>query len=293
MVASSFRTRIQEPEPFFILEAMRLRLLLTAAIIFTAATCLAEGPDFAPLEAWKTAVLHGDSAVVKALYSSTPSARIDVDSTEVGADADAAFWTGLKARKIDLNIAQSTSPQPGVQQIVFQAAIRPAGPGRTLYVSEGQLWQQQGSGWKLIAVKRTDATRLEQPLSVDAKIYPVSDAHEEIRAALARAAKSGKRVFVVFGADWCFDCHVLDKAFKRQDIAALLNPNYELVHIDVGRGEKNQDLMNQYQVPMKRGIPAIAAVAMNPPDLGLHEVRIPLLAKRFQEHFLAEGLMIS
>ena len=237
---------------------MRLRLLLTAAIIFTAASSFAQGPDFAPLEAWKTAVLHGDSAAVKALYSSTPPARIDVDSTEVGADADAAFWTGLKARKIDLKIAQSTSPQPGVQQIVFQAAIRPAGPGRTLYVSEGQLWQQQGSGWKLIAVKRTDATRLEQPLSVDAKIYPVSDAHEEIRAALARAAKSGKRVLVVFGADWCFDCHVLDKAFKRQDIAALLNPNYELVHIDVGRGEKNQDLMNQYQVPMKRGIPAIA-----------------------------------
>jgi len=237
---------------------MRLRLLLTAAVIFTAATCFGQGPNFAPLEAWRTAVLHGDSAAVKALYSSTPPARIDVDSTEVGADADAAFWTGLKARTINLKIAQSTSPQPGVQQIVFQAAIRPAGPGRTLYVSEGQLWQQQGSGWKLIAVKRTDATRLEQPLSADAKIYPAGDAHEEIREALSHAAKSGKRVLVVFGADWCFDCHVLDKAFKRQDIAAVLNPNYELVHIDVGRGEKNQDLMNEYQVPMKRGIPAIA-----------------------------------
>jgi thioredoxin 1 len=257
-VASSFRTRIQEPEPFFILEAMRLRLVLTAAVIFTAATCFGEGPNFPPLEAWRTAVLHGDSAAVKAMYSSTPPARIEVESTEVEADADAAFWTGLKARTINLKIAQSTSPQPGVQQIVFQAEIRPTGPGRTLYISEGQLWQQQGSSWKLIAAKRTDATRLEQPLSVDAKIYPGSDAHEEIRAALAHAAKSGKRVLVVFGADWCFDCHVLDKAFKRQDIAAVLNPNYELVHIDVGRGEKNQDLMNEYQVPMKRGIPAIA-----------------------------------
>ena len=258
MVASSFRTRIQEPEPFFILEAMRLRSLLTAALIFTAASCFAEGPDFAPLAAWRTAVLRGDSAAVKALYSSVPPVRIEVESAEVGADADVAFWTGLKARTINLKIAQSTSPQPGVQQIVFQATIRPTGPGRTLYISEGQLWQQQGSSWKLIAAKRTDATRLEQPLSVDAKIYPGSDAHEEIRAALSHAAKSGKRVLVVFGADWCFDCHVLDKAFKRQDIAAVLNPNYELVHIDVGRGEKNQDLMNEYQVPMKRGIPAIA-----------------------------------
>jgi hypothetical protein len=51
---------------------------------------------------------------------------------------------------------------------------------------------------------------------------------------------------------------VLDKAFRRKDIAAVLTPGYEVVHIDVGRGEKNQDLMNEYGVPMKRGIPAIA-----------------------------------
>jgi hypothetical protein len=28
----------------------------------------------------------------------------------------------------------------------------------------------------------------------------------------------------------------------------------------VGQGDKNQDLMNEYQVPMQRGIPAIAVL---------------------------------
>ena len=166
----------------------------------------------------------------------------------------------MKAKSIEIEIAQSTSPQPGLHQIVFQARIRTQ-PPRTLYVAEAQLWQQQGSDWKLVSVKRTDATRLEQPLSLEAKIYPVGvDGNTEIHSALARAAKSRKHVLLVFGADWCYDCHVLDQAFRRQDVASVLAPNYEVVHIDVGEGDKNQDLMNRYDVPMKRGIPAIAVL---------------------------------
>jgi hypothetical protein len=36
--------------------------------------------------------------------------------------------------------------------------------------------------------------------------------------------------------------------------------NYVVVHVDVGQGEKNQDLMKQYEVPMERGIPAVAVL---------------------------------
>ena len=43
----------------------------------------------------------------------------------------------------------------------------------------------------------------------------------------------------------------------------MLTPNYEVVHVDVGEGDKNQDLMNQYDVPMKRGIPALAVLDAN------------------------------
>ena len=67
-------------------------------------------------------------------------------------------------------------------------------------------------------------------------------------------------MLVVFGADWCYDCHVLDKAFRRPDIAPVLNSNFEVVHIDVGQGDKNQDLMSQNQVPMSRGIPGMAVL---------------------------------
>jgi len=120
---------------------------------------------------------------------------------------------------------------------------------------------QQGEQWRLAATKRSDPTRLQQPTSTSKVIYaPGLDAHTEIKQALALASKKHKRVLVVFGANWCYDCHVLDLAFHRPEVATVLEKSYEVVHVDVGEGNKNQDLMEQYQVAMKKGIPAIAVL---------------------------------
>jgi thioredoxin 1 len=90
-------------------------------------------------------------------------------------------------------------------------------------------------------------------------IYPAGvDARVEIRQAEQDAAKKHKRILLVFGANWCYDCHVLDRAFRHPEVASVLAENYELVHVDVGAGDKNQDLMKEYGVPMEQGIPAIA-----------------------------------
>lgn len=215
---------------------------------------------FPPLQKWKAAVIGGNAAALKALYSATPPPQIGTPSGATNADADAAFWIGLKARQIKLDIVQSDSPQPGAQQIVFQAEVQPF-IGETVYVSSGQLWQKQGEQWRLVASKRSEPSRLQQPTSTKKEIYaPGVDAHAEIKHALAQATRQHKRVLVVFGANWCYDCHVLDLAFHRPDVEAVLTKNYEVVHVDVGEGDKNQDLMQRYQVPMNKGIPAIAVL---------------------------------
>jgi thiol:disulfide interchange protein len=87
-----------------------------------------------------------------------------------------------------------------------------------------------------------------------------ADAHVEIKEALKKAKAEHKRVIVVFGANWCYDCHVLDEAFHRPDLASIIAANYQVVHVDIGKGKKNQDLMNKYDVPMKRGIPGLAVI---------------------------------
>jgi len=229
-----------------------------------------QSANFAPLEQWESAVRGADASALMSLYSTDPPPRITVPSGKtnitISPDADVSFWTGLKVRRLKVDVTQSESPQTGLEQVVLQLEVRSAAGSRehTLYISEGQLWQQQGTQWRIVAAQRTDPARLQPPASTTKDIYPAGlDARAEIKQAVAKAAAAHKRVLIVFGANWCYDCHVLDLAFHRPDLAPVLARNYEVVHVDVGEGDKNQDLMDEYQVPMEKGIPALAVLDSN------------------------------
>lgn len=224
---------------------------------------------FAPFEQWRSMVMKGDATGLKSLYSTNPVAQIKVGAdTELDISGDVRFWTGLKAKSIKIDVLQSGSlqVQPGTYQILFRAEILSAAEAteHTYYITEGQLWKNQDDQWRLVLAKRTVPSRLEQPTSNQKNIYPsTADARADIKRALEKSSKEHKRVLIVFGANWCYDCHVLDLAFERPDVAPLIAANYEVVHVDVGEGDKNQELMKDYDVPMDRGIPAIAVLDNN------------------------------
>jgi thioredoxin 1 len=112
-----------------------------------------------------------------------------------------------------------------------------------------------------VAVANLSSGAFAQGTPKQKQIYnETADAHAEIKEALEKAKAEHKRVIVVFGANWCFDCHVLDDAFHRPDLAPIIAANYRVVHVDIGKGEKNQELMTKYEVPMKRGIPGLAVL---------------------------------
>ena len=221
-----------------------------------------DADHFAPLDQWKAAVLAGDPAGLRYLYSTNPPFQVTTQNGPGEAAAETTFWTELRARKLDLEIVQASTPRPGIQVVVFQAEVQPEkADGATLYVTEAQVWQQQADGWRLVVVKRTDPARLKQPADNKKNIYPDNvDAHKEIREAQERAAQEHKRVLLVFGANWCYDCHVLDLAFHRSDFASAM-AGYEVVHVDIGaEGKKNVDLAKQFRVPLEKGIPALAVL---------------------------------
>jgi thiol:disulfide interchange protein len=111
------------------------------------------------------------------------------------------------------------------------------------------------------AVAAMTGVCFSQTATKQKQIYSeTADAHAEIKEASEKAKAEHKRVIVVFGANWCFDCHVLDEAFHRPELASIIADNYKVVHVDIGKGEKNQDLMKKYDVPMKRGIPGLAVL---------------------------------
>ncbi|MGA3164655.1 MAG: thioredoxin family protein [Terriglobia bacterium] len=87
-----------------------------------------------------------------------------------------------------------------------------------------------------------------------------ADAQRDISAAIANARKAKKNIVLIFGANWCPDCHALDAQMHNAELAALLAQNFEIVKVDIGRHNKNLDLAKQYKVPIQHGIPALAVL---------------------------------
>lgn len=94
------------------------------------------------------------------------------------------------------------------------------------------------------------------------EIYPApTQAHSDLKAAIRTATATHKRVLLDFGGNWCGDCHVLD--FYMNDPANLpvLQANYVVVHINIGRMDQNVDLAEKYQIPLRRGVHALAILS--------------------------------
>jgi thioredoxin 1 len=240
-------------------------LALATAVMLGGQSSLAQGSaadsptGFPPLDQWKAGVLAGDASALKAFYSTDPVAQVMANGVKTDTDADVNFWLGLKARSISLETV-AVLDRPKGTSVVFKADVQLAN-GQILSVTDGQMWRKEGEQWRLMSVERADAPHLKQPSDMKKNIYPAdADAHAEIKEAEEKAAAGHKRVVLVFGANWCYDCHVLDLAFHRPDFAAVM-ASYEVVHVDLGPDEmKNADLVKEFDVPLNKGIPALAVI---------------------------------
>ena len=101
---------------------------------------------------------------------------------------------------------------------------------------------------------------LEAP-AVKKDLYPANaNAGEEIDAALKSAAPDHKRVLLVFGGNWCYDCHVLDRALHEGAAGKIMKESFELVDVNIGEADKNLDLAKKYRIPLEKGVPALAVL---------------------------------
>lgn len=95
------------------------------------------------------------------------------------------------------------------------------------------------------------------------QIYPAADARKSIDDAFAAAARDGKHVLLDFGADWCPDCRVLDMLFEDPAVAVVAKANFHIVRVDVGRRDKNDDLVAAYGATSGDWIPALVVLDQN------------------------------
>jgi hypothetical protein len=247
---------------------MRAVSIAVIALVSTLLPTSASGASgtFSGVERWERAVRSNRAADLQELYSTDPPARYvgrNKEPQDISEEFD--FWERLRAAGLPgLEIQQrGGADQQGLHFVSLTVSFKmqtPAGP-RTRYVLEDQAWQQQGDTWRIVIVKHSGIVKMPQPSKLDPSLYPPHvDAKKEIALALARAGREHKRVILVFGANWCYDCHVLDFALHQPDIAAIANPNFVVVHVDIGEGKLNNDVAQQYKTPLDHGVPVLAVL---------------------------------
>lgn len=117
-----------------------------------------------------------------------------------------------------------------------------------------------GMGLVLAAVIAATGLGAGAQIMQNKQIYPaVEAASPDVKAALAEARRTHKRVILDFGGNWCPDCQVLNIYFHRSPNAELLAKYYVLVDVNIGRMDANLELAHKYGVPVT-GVPALAVV---------------------------------
>jgi thioredoxin 1 len=225
---------------------------------------------FDPLDQWKAAVLAGDKAALSGFYMTSPPARAKTSQGETLDPAEEpAFWASLKPsglNRLDIKVLEEKTIQPGVMALTLRIeADRKTGAEEdSSIISCAQVWLQKLGDWKIVSTQRGDpaekqARRLPEPAKPNTQLYPpAEEAPSEISTALSAAAKDHKRVLLVFGGNWCYDCHVLDTTFRSKAFAPLVNANYHVIHINVGNYDANLDLAKKYEIPLEKGVPSLA-----------------------------------
>lgn len=100
-----------------------------------------------------------------------------------------------------------------------------------------------------------EKTAAEHP---EAKPYKKkAKASENVDAALARALAADKRVLLVMGANWCHDSRGLAGWFEQPRFAAMLEPKYEIVYVDVGHRDRNIDIAQRFGIDKIVGTPTV------------------------------------
>jgi thioredoxin 1 len=234
---------------------MSFLLLLAAAAVL----------NFTPLDQWKDAVLKSDRSALSALYASKPTLIFGKDQA-IGLDNELQFWTGLRAAGVTEFHPKvlSIKEQGNSKQLVLRIQGATA-KGEHFVSSAMQIWTQQQGAWRITTFQHSNlfldqGRRLPEPAKPNPKLYPPpEEAQAELRSAYQQAAKQHKRILLVFGANWCYDCHVLDTTFHSKDFAPLLEANYIVVHINIGdEGKDNNDLAAKMGVALDKGVPNLA-----------------------------------
>jgi thioredoxin 1 len=90
-----------------------------------------------------------------------------------------------------------------------------------------------------------------------ADVYPPPEkAAADLAAARQRAKASGRMLMVIFGGNWCPDCHVLHDRLEESPVREYVEKNFVVVGINIGDMNVNLQIAKDLGVDLKQGVPS-------------------------------------
>jgi thiol:disulfide interchange protein len=119
----------------------------------------------------------------------------------------------------------------------------------------------QESGSQKTSVRKTSQTqgggKADGGKYIPVHTYdPARNAEQDINAAVREAGRTGKRVMLEVGGEWCIWCHIMDDFFeKNPELLALREKNFIMLKINFSEENKNEQVLSRY--PTINGYPHI------------------------------------
>ena len=110
-----------------------------------------------------------------------------------------------------------------------------------------------------ILLKDSDTLKLPLPLPYNGEEYSA----EQINNFLDETLQQSKQPILIFGGNWCPDCRILDGTLQLPTIKKFMNKNYNIMHIDIGRYDKNMELISYFGIPKEKGVPRVLVFDKN------------------------------
>jgi len=104
-----------------------------------------------------------------------------------------------------------------------------------------------------IQLSSNDQLSIPLPLPYNGSIY----SEDDVKDFMDSTIKQSKQPVIIFGGNWCPDCRILDGTLQIPTINEFMKAHYKIMHIDVGRYDKNMELMSFFEIDKEKGVPRV------------------------------------
>ena len=95
-----------------------------------------------------------------------------------------------------------------------------------------------------------------------AKFDPSRDPQKDVDSAVVEATRSGKRILLDVGGEWCKWCHYLDRFFEEnKDVVDFMHEKFVVVKVNFSKENENVKFLSQY--PKVKGYPHLFVLDKN------------------------------